>query len=57
MRSFTEKKDKPFILPEYPLMDAFSFFHSDLTGYALDFLYHMCKTAVNVMDEDIGSAL
>ena len=57
IKAFTEKTDRPFTLPEYPLMDAFRFFHDDLTGYTLDFLYHMCRTAVSVMDGQIGKAL
>ena len=47
IRTFVEKKEKPFLLPypEDPAVDAFTFFHSEMSGYILDFLYHIFKTA------------
>ena len=47
IRTFTEKKEKPYLLPDPddPQVDAFHFFHSELTGHVLDFLYQVFKTA------------
>ena len=56
-KSFTESSHKPFVLPSYPLMDAFAFFNDDLNGHVLDFLYHMCKTAASALDENMSKVL
>ena len=45
------------MLPEHPLMDGLRYFHSDVTGYALDFLYHMCSAAAGAVNEDVRGAL
>ena len=47
IRTFTEKKEKPYVLPnpEDPLVDAFTFFHTEMSGHVLDFLYQVFKTA------------
>ena len=57
IKTFTEKENQPFLLPEYPLMNAFEFFNDDVTGYVYDFLYHMCKTAIDCLDDDISQSL
>ena len=46
IRTFTEKKEKPYLLPypENPLVDAIHFFHGEMGGHVLDFLYHLFKT-------------
>ena len=47
IRTFTEKKDKPYLLPnpDDPKLDAITFFHGEMTGFVLDFLYQVFKTA------------
>ena len=56
IKSFSAKEDRPFLLPEHPLMDAFTFFHDDVTGYALAFLFHMTKAAAECIHGDLGTS-
>ena len=43
IEKFAEYEHKPYVLPSYPLMNAFEFFHNDLMGNLLDFLSQMCS--------------
>ena len=47
IRTFIEKKDKPYLLPNpsNPQIDAFRYFHNEMTGHVLDFIYQVLKTA------------
>ena len=38
-------------------MNAIEFFNDDVTGYVYDFLYHMCKTAIDCIDDDVSQSL
>ena len=49
IQKFEEHENKPYVLPTYPLMNAFEYFHGDLMGNLLDFLYQMCS-----VDKDEG---
>ena len=46
IRTFTEKKDRPYLLPhpENPMVDAFTFFHNEMSGHILDVAYQVMKT-------------
>ena len=54
---YTERKNKPYLLPTTPRLDAFAYFHEEIVAFALDKLYHICKDAASCLDENLGNAL
>ena len=55
MRTFTVRKDKPFIL--HDRQDAFSFFQAHLQGHVLDCIYNILRTAHGANSKLVSNAL
>ena len=55
VRTFTERQDKPYVLPERA--DAFSVFQPRLQGLVLDAIYNMLKFTISSASPNIRRTL
>ena len=54
---YTEKKNKPYLLPNQPRANAFAYFHEEIVAFALNKLYHICRNAAACLNDDLDRAL
>ena len=57
IKVFTEKANKPYLLPNQPRVDAFTFFHEEIVAFALNQLYRICRNAAACLDDNLDQAL
>ena len=54
---YVETEERPFLLPNYPFQDAFTFFHDDIFSYTSDFLCYICSTAMTCIEPNMGKII
>ena len=57
VRVFTERPDKPYLLPNQPRLNAFAYFHEEIVAFALNQLYRVCRSAAGCLDENLDRVL